>query len=64
MNKVNIANYIIYDLANHFNETASSDIDRDIVNFVAESWHKKHYVSVSHDIKNHHNDRIRQKFMM
>lgn len=64
MNKVNIANYIIYDLANRFNGAAPTDIDDDIINFVAESWHKKHYVSVSHDVKNHHNNTIHQKLIM
>jgi len=62
MQKVNIANYVIYDLANRFHGTTA--MDSDIIDVVAENWHKKHFVSVPHGIKQHHNEIVRQKFII
>ena len=64
MNKVNIANYIVYDLANRFNFAEHHDMDSELVGMVAANWHKKHYVSGSKNIKFNHREQIRQKFMI
>lgn len=64
MNKVNIANYVVYDLANRFNCVELSDMESEIVGIVAENWHKKHFVGGSKNIKHTHNNNIRQNFMI
>jgi hypothetical protein len=64
MNKVNIANYVIYDLANRFHGTAHADMDMEMTDFVAETWHKKHFVSAPHGIKQHHNENLHRKFLI
>lgn len=64
MSKVNIANYVVYDLANRFNFVENNDMNNELVGMVAENWHKKHFVSGSKDVKFHHNERIHQKFMI
>ncbi len=64
MNKVNIANYVVYDLANRFNCIEHNDIESEIVGLVAETWHKKHFVGGSKNIKHNHNNNIRQNFMI
>lgn len=64
MSKVNIANYVVYDLQNRFNCVDKNDIDNEIVGMVAENWHKKHFVSGSKGIKYNHSESIRQKFMI
>ncbi|MBO5038866.1 MAG: hypothetical protein J6C85_05370 [Alphaproteobacteria bacterium] len=64
MSKVNIANYVVYDLANRFNCIEHNDLDNEIVGMVAENWHKKHFVSGSKGIKHNHSEQIRQKFMI
>lgn len=64
MVKVNIANYTVYDLQNRFNCIEHSDIDKEIINIVADNWHKKHFVSGNKDIKHTHNDHIVQKFLI
>ena len=51
MNKVNIANYIVYDLANRFNFAEHHEMDSELVGMVADNWHKKHFVSGSKNIK-------------
>ena len=40
MNKVNIANYIVYDLANRFNFAEHHEMDSELVGMVADNWHK------------------------
>ena len=64
MKKVNIANYVIYDLANKFSNIKHSDVDSDIVDMVAENWHKKHFISAPNEAKHHHAEHIRQKFVI
>ena len=79
MNKVNIANYIVYDLANRFNFAEHHEMDSELVGMVADitpqhdsklqmlladNWHKKHFVSGSKNIKFNHSEQIRQKFMI
>lgn len=64
MNKVNIANYVIYDLANRIRGVEHSDMDTEIVDLVAETWHKKHFISGTHILKHQHDPRIPPKFMM
>lgn len=64
MSKVNIANYVIYDLANRFNFAEYSDIDNEIVGMVAESWHKKHFVSDCKNIKHNHDNHIYKKIII
>lgn len=64
MNKVNIANYVIYDLANRFHGTSSSDRNDEIIDMVIDTWHKKHFVSVSHGIKQHHSEQLNRKFII
>lgn len=59
MNKVNIANYIVYDLANRFNFAEHHEMDSELVGMV-----KKHFVSGSKNIKFNHSEQIRQKFMI
>ena len=54
MSKVNIANYVIYDLANRFNCVEHCGIDNEIIDMVAEHWHKRHSVQLNKDIKHHH----------
>lgn len=57
MNKVNIANYIVYDLSNRFNTVEHCNFDNEIIGLVAENWHKKHFVaSVNKNIKHRNND--------
>lgn len=59
MNKVNIANYVICDLANKFN------IDDDIVGLIADDWNKKHFVTTKNNgVKFNHNKKISQKFII
>lgn len=64
MNKVNIANYVVYDLANRFNCIEHSDMESEIVGLVAETWHKKHFVGGAKNIKHNHSNNIRQNFMI
>lgn len=65
MNKVNIANYVIYDLSNRFNVAEHNNIDDDIVGLIAEDWHKKHFVTgLNKNIKFNHNKKISQKFII
>lgn len=64
MRKVNIANYVINDLANRFNCVEHSDFNNDIVSVVAENWHKKHFVSVNKEIKHHHDSAFYGKILM
>ncbi|MBR2273847.1 MAG: hypothetical protein IJ864_03325 [Alphaproteobacteria bacterium] len=64
MKKVNIANYVIYDLANRFNNADVTTLNNEIVDLVAETWHKKHFVSSSHGISHHHSERIDHKFII
>lgn len=64
MKKVNIANYVIYDLANRINSRQDADIDREIADFVAENWCKKHFVSVPSNVKYHHSNKIHQNFII
>lgn len=64
MNKVNIANYVIYDLANRFHGTAHADMDMEMTDLVAETWHKKHFVSAPHGIKHQHSENLHQKFLI
>jgi len=64
MKKINIANVIIYDLANKFTGSNYLDINDDIVDLVAENWCKKHFVSTSYGVKNHHDKRSQQRFLM
>lgn len=64
MSKVNIANYVVYDLQNRFNCIENNDLDSEIVGMVAEHWHKKHFVSGSKNVKHNHTENIRQNFMI
>ena len=64
MKKVDIANYVIFDLANRFNNSNPVGVDNEIVDMVAENWCKKHFVSVPRDVKQHHDEHIRQSFMI
>ena len=65
MNKVNIANYIVYDLSNRFNTAELNNIDDNIINMIAEDWHKKHFVAgFSKNIKINHPKQISQKFII
>ena len=45
MHKVNIANYVVFDIANRFNLDENRDMDAELVEMVANAWHKKHFVS-------------------
>jgi len=64
MKKVNIANYVIYDVANRIRGTELSFLDNEIIEMVAEHWTKKHFVSGLKDIKNHHSEHQQQKFII
>ena len=54
MNKVNIANYVIYDLANRFNCVEHCNTDNELIDMVAEHWHKRHSIQTNRSIKHHH----------
>lgn len=54
MSRVNIANYVIYDLANRFNCVEHCGIDNELIDIVAEHWHKHHSIKINNNIKNHH----------
>ena len=45
MHKVNIANYVVFDIANRFNLDENRDMDAELVEMVANAWHNKHFVS-------------------
>jgi hypothetical protein len=64
MQKVNIANYTINDLANRFNCAEHTDFNSDIVSVVAENWHKKHFVSSDKSIKQHHKTSSTTSFLI
>lgn len=64
MGKVNIANYVVYDLQNRFNCIEHNDTDKEIIGMIADNWHKKHFVSGNKTIKHHHNEVIKQKFLI
>lgn len=64
MKKVNIANYVVYDLQNRFNCIEHNDVDKEIIGMIADDWHKKHFVSANKGIKYQHNEKIRQKFLI
>ncbi len=64
MSKVNIANYVVYDLANRFNFMDHNAMENELVGVVADSWNKKHFVSGGKNIKFNHSEQIRQKFMV
>ncbi len=64
MEKVNIANYVINDLANRFNCAEHIDFNSDIVSAVAERWHKKHFISGAKTIKHHHKNIHSSSFLM
>lgn len=64
MSKVNIANYVVYDLQNRLNCIENNDMDNEIVGMVADHWHKKHFISAPRGIKHNHNENIHQKFMI
>ncbi len=64
MSKVNIANYVVYDLQNRLNCVDHCEVDNEIVGMVAEHWHKKHYIAGPKGIKFNHNTSIHQKFII
>lgn len=64
MSKVNIANFVIYDLASRFNFVENHELDSEIVGLVADNWNRKHFVSGDKNLKFNHNKNIRQKFMI
>lgn len=65
MNRVNIANYVVYDLSNKFNVTECSNMDSDIVGLIADNWHKKHFMNgVDKNIKHRKVSNIKQNFLI
>lgn len=64
MKKVNIANYVIYELANRFNKEQYLEADSEIIGLVADKWCKKHFVSIPQGISHHHDDRTNQNFLI
>lgn len=64
MSKVNIVNFVVYDLASCFNFAENHELDREIVGLVADYWNRKHFVSGDKNLKFNHNNNIRQKFMI
>lgn len=65
MNKVNIANYVVYDLSNKFSGLDNGGFNNEIVEMIANSWHKKHYVDgINKNVKHRYNEKIRQTFLM
>ena len=64
MKKIDIANYVIYDLANRFIGNDVTDLNSEIVNLVADTWCKKHFVSVKHGLYHHHNEKLNRKFII
>ena len=47
MNRVNIANYVVYDLSSKFNVNECGNMD-DIIGLVADNWNKRHFIT-GHD---------------
>lgn len=64
MSKLNIANYVVYDLANRLNCLEHNSMDNEIVGLVAENWHKKHFVSINKSIKLNHSEDTYQKSLI
>ena len=64
MRKMDIANYVIYDLANRFNFLEHADMDKEFVNMVAENWHRRHFISGPKDIKMHHSTSLHHKSIL
>lgn len=65
MNKVNIANYVVYDLSNKFSGLDNGGFNNEIVEMIANNWHKKHYVDgINKNVKHRYNEKIRQTFLM
>ena len=64
MKKIDIANYVIYDLANRFNFMEHANMDKEFVDLVAENWHHKHFISIPKDIKLHHDKRLHHKSIL
>ena len=58
MNKVNIANYVVFDLSNRFNSIEKSGFDNELIGIVAENWHKKHFIPCdSKSLKQRHSQK-------
>ncbi|MBR5599058.1 MAG: hypothetical protein IKW39_03360 [Alphaproteobacteria bacterium] len=65
MNKVNIANYVVFDLSNRFYGVEKSGFENEIIGIVADNWHKKHFIEISgKNIKQKYDNRIRQNLFM
>ena len=65
MNKVNIANYVVYDLSNRFNTVEHCNMDNEIIGLVAENWHKKHFITgINKNIKHRNNVNQKQNFLI
>ena len=64
MKKVNIANYVIYELANRFNKEQFLEADSEIIGLVADKWCKKHFVSIPHGVKHHHDEHTHHPLIM
>ncbi len=64
MSNVNIANFVVYDLASQFNFVENHELDNEIVGLVADHWNKKHFVSGTKNLKFNHSSNIRQKFII
>lgn len=65
MNKPNIANYIIFDLSNHFIDTQKENLDNELIGLLAENWHKKHFIPAPQkNICHHHDNSIKSSLFM
>ncbi len=64
MSKVNIANFVVYDLASKFNFAENRELDSEIVGLVADNWNKKHFVSGDKNLKFKYSKNIRRKFLI
>jgi hypothetical protein len=64
MNKVNIANYVVFDLSNRFIGLDNNHIDNEIIKMIADNWHKKHSVSnLNKNVKYNHRN-TKQSLLM
>ena len=62
MHKVNIANYVVFDIANRFNLDENRDMDAELVEMVANAWHKKHFVSGAKEPECFRSDTVKPSF--
>ncbi len=64
MTQANIANYVVFDTAEKFNCTEPDQIEKEIVDIIADNWAKKHFVTTVRDRRFHHDKQSKQSFII